>query len=164
MKKIKEEIKETEEKKDKVEEKIVEEEMEDDEGQEKKEKKKKEVEAVVNIYTSFNNTIVHVTDMSGKTIAKVTGGMVTKHGRLKANPTIAMFISKRISEIIKDLGIKNLYVRIRAKTRNPAPGPRANPIIKSLSREGYKILNILDTTRYPRGGPKIKGGRRGRKP
>ena len=161
MKKIKEE---TEEKKDKVEEKIVEEEMEDDEGQEKKEKKKKEVEAVVNIYTSFNNTIVHVTDMSGKTIAKVTGGMVTKHGRLKANPTIAMFISKRISEIIKDLGIRNLYVRIRAKTRNPAPGPGANPIIKSLSREGYKILNILDTTRYPRGGPKIKGGRRGRRP
>jgi len=77
---------------------------------------------------------------------------------------LTSFISKRISEIIKDLGIKNLYVRIRAKTRNPAPGPGANPIIKSLSREGYKILNILDTTRYPRGGPKIKGGRRGRRP
>jgi len=119
---------------------------------------------VVNIYTSFNNTLAHVTDMSGKTIAKVTGGMVTKHGRLKANPTIAMFIAKRISETIKDLGIRNLYVRIRAKTRNPAPGPGANPIIKSLSREGYKILNILDTTRYPRGGPKKKGGRRGRRP
>ena len=137
---------------------------EDYEEKESKEKRKKEIEAVVNIYTSFNNTLVHVTDMSGKTIAKVTGGMVTKHGRLKANPTIAMFIAKRISEIIKDLGIKNLYVRIRAKTRNPAPGPGANPIIKSLSREGYKILNILDTTRFPRGGPKKKGGRRGRRP
>ena len=137
----------------------------EEEGEEiKKEKKKKEIEAVVNIYTSFNNTLVHVTDMAGKTIAKVTGGMVTKHGRLKANPTIAMFIAKRISEIIKDLGIKSLYVRIRAKTRNPAPGPGANSIIKSLSREGYKILNILDTTRFPRGGPKKKGGRRGRRP
>jgi small subunit ribosomal protein S11 len=142
----------------------VEEIAENFEEKESKEKKKKEIEAVVNIYTSFNNTLVHVTDMSGKTIAKVTGGMVTKHGRLKANPTIAMFIAKRISEIIKDLGIKNLYVRIRAKTRNPAPGPGANPIIKSLSREGYKILNILDTTRFPRGGPKKKGGRRGRRP
>jgi hypothetical protein len=60
-------------------------------------KKKKEFEAIMNIYTSFNNTIVHVTDMSGRTIVKVSGGMVTKHGRLKANPTIAMFISKRIS-------------------------------------------------------------------
>ncbi len=168
MKKVaeKEEDK-AEEKKEKIE--IVEEkeEMEDEDeeiGGEKKEKRKKEIEAVVNIYTSFNNTLVHVTDMSGKTIAKVTGGMVTKHGRLKANPTIAMFIAKRISEIIKDLGIKNLYVRIRAKTRNPAPGPGAHPIIKSLTREGYKILNILDTTRFPRGGPKKKGGRRGRRP
>ena len=129
-----------------------------------KEKKLKEIEAVVNIYTSFNNTLVHVTDMSGRTISKVTGGMVTKHSRLKANPTIAMFIAKRISEEIKDLGIRLLYIRIRAKTRNPAPGPGANAIIKSLSREGFKILNILDTTRNPRGGPKKKGGRRGRRP
>ena len=125
---------------------------------------KKYSEAVVNIYTSFNNTIVHVTDMSGKTITKVTGGMVTKHGRLKANPTIAMFITKRISENIKDLGIKSLYIRIRAKTGNPAPGPGANAIIKSLSRAGFKILNILDITRVARGGPKRKGGRRGRRP
>lgn len=127
-------------------------------------KKKKEAEAVVNIYTSFNNTLVHVTDMSGKTIAKVTGGMVTKHDRLKANPTIAMFIAKRISEQIKDLGIKSLYFRVRAKTGNPAPGPGTHAIIKSLSRGGFKILNILDTTRIPRGGPKVKGGRRGRRP
>jgi len=130
----------------------------------KKDKKKKEVEAVVNIYASFNNTLVHVTDMSGKTISKVTGGMVTKHDRLKANPTIAMFIAKRIAEEIKDLGVKSLYIRIRAKTRNPAPGPGAHAIIKSLSRSGFKITNILDTSRVPRGGPKKKGGRRGRRP
>ncbi len=130
----------------------------------KKQEEKKSFEAVVNIYTSFNNTIVHVTDMSGRTLTKVTGGMVTKHGRLKANPTIAMFIAKRISENIKDMNVKLLYVRIRTKTRNPGPGPGSNAIIKSLSREGFKILNILDTTRIPRGGPKIKGGRRGRRP
>jgi len=127
-------------------------------------KEKGKAEAVVNIYTSFNNTLVHVTDMSGKTLSKVTGGMVTKHGRLKANPTIAMFIAKRVSEQLKELGVGNLYFRIRAKTRNPAPGPGANAIIKSLSREGFKVLNILDTTRFPRGGPKKKGGRRGRRP
>ena len=126
--------------------------------------KKKDIEAIVNIYTSFNNTIAHVTDMSGRTIAKITGGQITKHDRLKANPTIAMFIAKRISEIIKELGINSLYVRIRARTGNPAPGPGAHSIIKSLSREGFKILNILDTTRMSRGGPKKKGGRRGRRP
>jgi len=127
-------------------------------------KQKKEIEAVVNIYTSFNNTIAHVTDMSGQTLAKVTGGMVTKHDRLKANPTIAMFISKRIAEQLKEKNIKSLYVRIRAKTGNPAPGPGAHAIVKSLSREGFRILNILDVTKMPRGGPKKKGGRRGRRP
>lgn len=133
-------------------------------SEKKLKEKKKEVEAIVNIYTSFNNTIVQVTDMSGKTITKVTGGMVTKHGRLKANSTIAMFIAKRIEENIKDLGIKLLYVRIRSKTGNPVPGPGAHAIIKSLTRSGFKIVNILDTTRFPRGGPKKKGGRRGRRP
>jgi small subunit ribosomal protein S11 len=129
----------------------------------KAEKKKREFEAILNIYTSFNNTLVHVTDMSGKTISKVTGGMVTKHSRLKANPTIAMFIAKRVSEELKEVGVKNLFIRIRAKTGNPAPGPGANALIKSLTREGFKVLNILDTTRIPRGGPKKKGGRRGRR-
>ncbi len=127
-------------------------------------KKKKEYEAVMHVYSSFNNTIVHVTDMSGRTISKVTGGMVTKHSRLKANPTIAMFIAKRISEELKEIGVKKLYVRIRAKTRNPSSGPGANALIKAISREGFKIMNILDTTRIPRGGPKKKGGRRGRRP
>mgnify|MGYP001585157175 FL=1 len=136
---------------------------EKDKEKEKSEKKKKEIEAIINIYTSFNNTIVHVSDMTGKTLAKVTGGQVTKQDRLKANPTIAMFISKRIEETLKDLGVSSLYVRIRAKTGNPAPGPGAHSIIKSLSRAGFKILNILDTTRYARGGPKKKGGRRGRR-
>lgn len=127
-------------------------------------KKEKDNEAIVHIYTSYNNTIVHVTDMSGRTLAKVSGGMVTKHNRLKANPTIAMFIAKRISETMKEAGVRSLYIRIRAKTGNPAPGPGANALIKSLGREGFKILNILDTTRVPRGGPKKKGGRRGRRP
>ena len=126
-------------------------------------KKEKEIEAVLNIYTSFNNTIAHVTDASGRTIAKVSGGMVTKHSRLKANPTIAMFIAKRISENMKEKGVRSLYVRIRAKTGSTGPGPGANAIIKSLSREGFKIINILDTTRVPRGGPKKQGGRRGRR-
>ncbi len=130
---------------------------------EKAKKSKKDIEATMNIYTSFNNTIVHVTDMSGETIARVSGGMVTKHDRLKANPTVAMFIAKRIGEQLKEIGVNKLYVRIRAKTGNPAPGPGANAIIKSLTREGFKILNISDTTRIPRGGPKKKGGRRGRR-
>ncbi|HRZ85808.1 MAG TPA: 30S ribosomal protein S11 [Candidatus Paceibacterota bacterium] len=126
-------------------------------------KEEKEHMAIMYIYTSFNNTICHVTDMSGYTIARCSGGMVTKQDRLKANPTTAMFIAKKIGEEIKELGIINLYVKIRGKTNSPSVGPGAHTIVKTLSRDGFKILSISDMTKVPRGGPKQKGGRRGRR-
>lgn len=118
---------------------------------------------IVHIYTSFNNTVAQVTDMAGNTIGRVTGGQITKHDRLKANPTIAMFIAKRIAEMIKEYGITSLYVRIRAQTNSTGPGPGAHAVVRTLTKEGFKIISISDTTRIPRGGPKKKGGRRGRR-
>ena len=161
--KIEEDINKKEKIVEEIEDNEYSEEYSQEKAKEKKLKKRRDIEAILNIYTSFNNTIVHVTDMSGQTITRVTGGMVTKHSRLKANPTVAMFIAKKIGENLKEVGVNLLYVKIRAKTGNPAPGPGANAIIKSLTREGFKILNISDTTRIPRGGPKVKGGRRGRR-
>ncbi len=137
--------------------------VEEEKKIEKIKKESKERDGIVYIYTSFNNTILHITDMSGSTIARVSGGMVTKHDRLKANPTIAMFIAKQAAEKAKEAGINSLYVRIKAKTGSPAPGPGAHAAVKSLSRERMKIISIIDTTKVPRGGPKVKGGRRGRR-
>ena len=124
---------------------------------------KKERTGIAYIYTSFNNTILHITDLAGNTIARVSGGMVTKHDRLKANPTVAMFVAKRAAEKAKEIGINSLYIRVRAQTGSPGPGPGAHAAIKSLSREGFKIISIVDVTKVPRGGPKKKGGRRGRR-
>jgi len=124
---------------------------------------KEEVSGIAYIFTSFNNTIVHITDLSGNTVSRISGGQITKHDRLKANPTVAMFVAKRAAEMAKELGITSLYVRIKAKTGSPAPGPGAHAAVKSLSREGMKIISIVDTTCVPRGGPKKKGGKRGRR-
>ena len=129
----------------------------------KKEKKIKDRIGIAHVYTSFNNTILDITDMAGNTVTRVSGGMMTKHDRLKANPTVAMFVAKKAAEESKDVGITSVYVRIKAKTGNPAPGPGAHAIVRSLSREGIKIISIADTTKTPRGGPKKKGGRRGRR-
>lgn len=120
---------------------------------------------IVSIRATYNNTIIHVTDLSGSTIALVSGGMTTKHDRLKANPTIAMFAAKKAAEKAKDQKISAVYVYIRGKggKLGPNPGPGANAAIKSLAREGLKILNITDITPIPRGGPKPPGGRRGRR-
>ncbi|HUS51080.1 MAG TPA: 30S ribosomal protein S11 [Candidatus Paceibacterota bacterium] len=133
------------------------------EGKEYKKERKREIDGMAYVYTSFNNTILHITDMAGNTISRISGGMMTKHDRLKANPTVAMFVAKRAAEQAKDVGITSLYVRIKAKTGSPAPGPGAHAIVRSLSREGIKIISIADTTKVPRGGPKKKGGRRGRR-
>lgn len=132
---------------------------------EKKEEKTvdRNIQGIVYVYSTYNNTIVHITDMSGSTISQVSGGKVTKQSRLKATPTVAMFVAKKAAEIAKDAGITSVYVRIRSKAGSATPGPGANAAVKSLSREGLKIINILDTTGIPRGGPKPKGGKRGRR-
>tara|TARA_Y100000310_G_C20380569_1_gene667901 strand:- start:29 stop:586 length:558 start_codon:yes stop_codon:yes gene_type:complete len=137
----------------------------EDRVEEKKPAKKEKAEriGVLNIYTTFNNTIMNLTDLSGKSLAKFSGGQSTKQDRLKANPTIAMFISQRIAEEAKDNGITGFYVKVRAKTGQNNPGPGTHAAIKSLTRAGFKILSIMDTTHVPRGGPKSKGGRRGRR-
>ena len=130
----------------------------------KEEKKpKKEKIGILYIYTSKNNTILNLTDMVGNTISKATGGKSTKQDRLKSSPTVAMFSSKKIAEDANEAGITSFYVRVRAETGDTSPSSAAHAVIKSLSRDGFKVISISDITRVPRGGPKKGGGRRGRR-
>ena len=126
-------------------------------------KGKKEHTGMMYLYSSFNNTIAHVTDMSGETISRYTGGMVTKQDRLKANPTTGMFIAKRLAEDLKEVGMKNLYVKMRGRTGGTGVGPGAHMVVKTLSKDGFKVISMNDVSKMPRGGPKKKGGRRGRR-
>jgi small subunit ribosomal protein S11 len=82
---------------------------------------------------------------------------------LKANPTVAMFAAKRAAEEARDAGITSLYVRIKAETGSTTPGPGAHAAVRSLSKQGMKIISIIDVTKVARGGPKKKGGKRGRR-
>jgi len=124
---------------------------------------KEEKAGIAYIYSTPNNTMVHITDLAGNTISRISGGMVTKQSRLKADPTIAMFAAKKAAERAKDLGINALYVRTRAKTGSDGIGPGAHSAVKSLDKQGFKIINVLEVTRVARGGPKKKGGKRGRR-
>ena len=118
---------------------------------------------IAHIFTSFNNTIIHISDLTGRTIARVSGGMVTKHDRLKANPTVAMFAAKRVAEQAIEKGISSVYVRIKGKPNSTGAGPGAHSAVKSLAKSGLRIISIVDITPMPRGGPKPKGGKRGRR-
>jgi small subunit ribosomal protein S11 len=123
----------------------------------------KENVGIVYIYSSFNNTIAQITDLAGNTIGRVTGGVITKHDRLKANPTIAMFIAKKIAEYAKEYNIRSIYIRIKAETGSLGPGPGAHAMVKTFTKEGFKVISISEVTAIPRGGPKKSGGRRGRR-
>jgi len=125
--------------------------------------KNEENEGILNIHASFNNTVATITNLAGNTIGRISGGQITKHDRMKADPTIAMFIAKRIKEFCKDYKINSLYIRMRGKTGSSGMGPGAYAIVRTLTKEGFKIISMLDTTKIPRGGPKKKGGRRGRR-
>lgn len=122
---------------------------------------------ILHMFSSYNNTHLHVTDITGsETIAKVTGGMVTKSDRLKASPNVAMAAAKQLSDLCKEKGITGLYVKLRAVGGHNGPmtpGPGSQAAIKMLTRYGIKLGRIEDVTPIPHDKCRQKGGKRGRR-
>jgi small subunit ribosomal protein S11 len=135
---------------------------------EKKEMSKKDERwGVVHIYTSYNNTIVHITDLSGaETIARACGGMFVKADRLESSPYAAMRAAAHAASIAKDKGITAIHIKVRAPGGSGArtPGPGAQAAIRALARAGFKTIGrIEEVTPLPHDGTRRKGGRRGRR-
>ena len=122
---------------------------------------------IAHIYSSYNNTIIHITDITGtETIAFTSGGQVVKSDRMESSPTAAMMAAKKAAEITRDKGVTGLNVKIRAPGGHNGPtnpGPGAQAAIRALSRMGIKIGIIEDVTPVPHDGCRKKGGRRGRR-
>lgn len=122
---------------------------------------------IAHIYASYNNTIIHITDITGsESLARVSGGQVVKSDRLESSPTAAMIAAKKAAEIIMSKGIRGLHVKIKAPGGHNGPnnpGPGAQAAIRSLSRMGLKIGSIEDVTPLPHDRCRKKGGKRGRR-
>merc|ERR1711869_57497 len=70
---------------------------------------------VARIFASFNDTFVHVTDVTGReTISRVTGGMKVKADRDESSPYAAMMAAADVVQRCKDLGITTLHIKMRA--------------------------------------------------
>src|SRR2546428_7187618 len=119
---------------------------------------------VANIFASYNNIIITLTDITGsETITKATGGMVVKAAKDEASPYAAMKAAERVADAAKEKGIDSIHVRVRAPggNKSKSPGPGAQAAIRALSRAGLRIGRIEEATPVPHDGPKAKGGRRG---
>lgn len=121
---------------------------------------------VAHIFASFNNIIITVTDLTGaETIARCSGGMVTKSAKDEGAPYTAMKVAQNVADAIREKGIDKVNVRIRGQGGNKAgtPGRGAQAAIRALVRSGLRIGKIEDVTPIPHDGCRKKGGRRGRR-
>ena len=121
---------------------------------------------VAHIFSSLNNTIVHITDLTGsETIALSTGGSMTDRDMNKGKPFTAMRAANKAGEKASSLGITGLHIKIRAPggIKSHIPGQGAQPAIRALARQGFRIGQIEDVTPIPHDTCRKKGGRRGRR-
>ena len=121
---------------------------------------------VAHIFASFNDSFVHVTDISGReTIIRVTGGMKVKADRDESSPYAAMLAAQDVAARCKELGISALHIKLRATggTKTKSPGPGAQSALRALARAGMKIGRIEDVTPIPTDCTRKAHGRRGRR-
>merc|ERR1712072_156683 len=121
---------------------------------------------VAHIYASYNDTFVHITDLTGReTLVRVTGGMKGKADRDESSPYAAMLAAQDVAVRCKELGIHALHIKIRGTggQRSKTPGPGGQAALRALARAGLKIGRIEDCTPIPTDSTRRKGGRRGRR-
>merc|ERR1711943_132785 len=104
---------------------------------------------VAHIYASYNDTFVHVTDLTGReTMVRVTGGMKVKADRDESSPYAAMLAAQDVAVRCKELGITALHIKIRGTggQRSKTAGPGGQSALLALARAGLKIGRIEDVT------------------
>ena len=129
-------------------------------------KEAKEKWGVAHIYSSYNNTIIHVTDLTGgETAAISSGGCHVNADRYESSPFAAMKAANAVVETIRTKGFTGLHIRVRAVggVGSRVPGPGAQASIRALARGGFKIGRIDDVTPIPHDTTRKKGGKRGRR-
>ena len=126
----------------------------------------KEKWGIAHIYSSYNNTIIHLTDLTGaETAAISSGGCHVTADRYESSPFAAMKASNAVVDIAKAKGFTALHIKVRAVggVGSRVPGPGAQAAIRALARGGFKIGRIDDVTPIPHDTTRRKGGKRGRR-
>ncbi len=103
-------------------------------------------EAVAYITSTFNNTIVMITDRQGNALCWATAGSSGFRGSRKCTPFGAQVAADRAGRAALELGIKHLEVNVRG------PGPGRESAARALNAVGFKITGITDVTPIPHNG------------
>ncbi|MDD4183429.1 MAG: 30S ribosomal protein S11 [Candidatus Omnitrophica bacterium] len=127
-------------------------------AKQKREKKKKihltSTMGIVHVKSTFNNTIVTITDFSGNTLAWASAGTVGFKGTKKSTPYAAQIASFDAAKKAKDAGLTDVEVLVKG------PGPGREAAIRSIQAAGLNVKKVKDVTPSPHNGCRPRKKRR----
>ena len=109
-------------------------------------KKRSYTKGIAHIHSTFNNTIVTITDEAGNVIAWSSAGALGFKGAKKSTPFAAQMAAEACAKVALDQGVKTVDVNVKG------PGPGRESAVRSLQAAGLSIVMITDTTPIPHNG------------
>ena len=121
----------------------------------KKKKVKKDIGfGVAYVQSTFNNTIITITDQQGNTLCWKSSGTAGFKGARKGTPFAAQLAAKEVAINAKEFGVR--YVDVKVK----GPGAGRESAIRALQAGGLEIKSIRDVTPIPHNGCRVRKRRR----
>lgn len=114
--------------------------------QTKKKIKKNIPKGIAHVHSTFNNTIVTVSDEKGNVLSWSSAGALGFKGGKKSTPYAAQLIAEAAAKGAMDQGVKTVSVEVKG------PGPGRDAAVRSLQAAGLEIVAIKDTTPIPHNG------------
>ncbi len=109
-------------------------------NQVKKKQKKNVTMGMVHIYSSFNNTIINITDLQGNTVSWSSAGSQGFKGAKKSTPYAAQITAEAVGKAVQEHGMKTISVEVKG------PGSGRESAIRALMGVGLIITSIKDIT------------------
>jgi len=112
----------------------------------KKKEKKNILNGVVHIQSTFNNTIITITDPTGNVVAWSSAGVQGFKGSRKSTPFAAQLAAEDAVKKAMEHGMKNVEVYVKG------PGAGRESALRSLQSAGFNVVLIKDVTPIPHNG------------
>ena len=112
----------------------------------RKRERKNITTGVVHIKSSFNNTIVSITDVSGNVISWASSGGVGFKGSRKSTPFAAQMAAEKAARAAMEHGLKRVEVQVKG------PGSGRDTAVRSIQNTGIEVTSIKDVTPVPHNG------------